>query len=268
MRAKKSLGQNFLVSRAVAAAMLRAADVAPEDIILEVGPGKGFITEFLLAAGAGKVVAVEKDDRLIDVLREKFAHAIKTGKCEIIHGDIMETDVENIRGGKPYKVVANIPYYITGELIRFLLENKTPPQKMVIMVQKEVAERIVARDGKESILSISVRAYGVPRYIKTVPARYFRPQPSVDSAILSIADISANHFTNTDKDLFFTIVKNGFAHKRKLLRGNLGNIYEKEAIKEIFNICAVKETARAEECGLVDWICITRGIKNHLTREL
>src|SRR3989344_3189802 len=157
MRAKKSLGQNFLTSHAVAQDIIAAAHITPDDVVLEIGPGKGFLTEGLLQK-AKKVIAVEKDGRMVEYLKDKFREEIRNGKLELIHQDILSFDPAGcglrVTG---YKLIANIPYYITGEILRTFLSGDTQPSLMVLMVQKEVAERIVARDGKESILSMSVK---------------------------------------------------------------------------------------------------------------
>src|SRR3990167_6163537 len=163
---KKSLGQHFLRNRAILKRIVEAGNISAEDTVLEVGPGEGVLTELLLKQ-AGKVIAVEKDDRLIPVLEQKFAAEIASGEFELIHADILEFSIFNFQfSKKPYKIVANLPYYITGQFLRkFLQGTECPPHTMVLLLQKEVARRIVASDKKESILSISVKAYGTPKYI-------------------------------------------------------------------------------------------------------
>ena len=262
MRAKKSLGQNFVTSHAVAQDIIAAAHITPDDVVLEIGPGKGFLTEGLLQK-AKKVIAVEKDGRMVEYLKDKFREEIRNGKLELIHQDILSFDPAGcglrVTG---YKLIANIPYYITGEILRTFLSGDTQPSLMVLMVQKEVAERIVARDGKESILSMSVKAYGTPRYIQKVPARYFSPEPNVDSAVLLIENISKNNFTNTeDEKMFFELMKRGFAHKRKMLWGNLKNFYDTQKLKEGFEGCGIASTARAEKLSLLNWQCLSEYIK-------
>lgn len=269
-KAKKSLGQNFLHAPHIISAMVHAARVgeavAQGAVVLEVGPGKGALTESLLETGT-RVLAVEKDDRAIPFLQEKFAEHIKKGNLSLIHGDILELDIQKTLEQNKYIVVANIPYYITGEMLRKFLENKTPPQRMVLMVQKEVAERIVTREkggnglGKESILSISVKAFGSPHYVVTVPARNFRPEPNVDSAVILIDNISHAFFDNMAQNIdkyivmssFFTLVKTGFAHKRKVLISNLREKVPKELLLELWTTCGLNEKARAEEISLENW---------------
>lgn len=203
MYAKKSLGQHFLTSTRAIESIIDAGDVVAEDIILEVGPGRGVLTEKLLVFAA-KVIAVEKDRELIPILEEKFKKEIKSDKLDLLEKDVLEFDPETLRFyDLPYKVIANIPYYITGQFLRKFLETTYQPERMVLMLQKEVAERIVAKDKKESILSISVKAYGKPRYVETVKAGSFSPAPNVDSAILSIENISKEFFDSFSEAEFF-----------------------------------------------------------------
>ncbi len=267
MRAKKSLGQNFLTSRGVARDIVAAADITPDDIVLEIGPGKGFLTEYLLQKSGG-VIAVEKDDRMVEYLKDKFAEEISGGKLKLVHEDILAFNpARHGLFATSYKLIANIPYYITGEILRSFLSGDTQPSRMVLMVQKEVADRIVARDGKESILSTSVRVYGTPRYIQKVPARYFSPKPKVDSAVLLIENISKNNFVGAkDEKNFFELVKRGFAHKRKMLLGNLKSFYSTEKIEGGFEKCGIMPTTRAENLSLNRWLCLSNEIKNE-TKE-
>lgn len=274
IHAKKSLGQNFLNSKTVARDIVRAGELSSADTVLEIGPGKGFLTAEILASGA-RVVAVEKDDRMIPLLTEKFGEEIKMKQFVLIHGDIMEViadqgpasnqlirvlDMKKSGAGscQRYKLIANIPYYLTGQIIRTFLEAKSKPERMILMVQKEVAMRIVARDKKESILSIAVKAYGVPKLIKKVPARYFTPAPKVDSAILAIENISGNNFSDSIAEKrFFEIVRAGFAHKRKVLAGNLKGLFG-EHILEMLSEAGVAENARAENLSLGQWLTIVK----------
>src|SRR3989344_7754683 len=184
MRAKKSLGQHFLKNEKALATIVKAGNVSVKDTILEIGPGTGALTEKLLAANC-QVLAIEKDDKLYEFLKTKFEKEIKNGKLRLIHDDILEFDLSKLEAIS-YKLISNIPYNITGAILKKFLETNYQPERMVLLVQKEVAERIVARNNKESILSISVKAYGTPRYIETVKAGSFVPVPKVDSAIMVI----------------------------------------------------------------------------------
>lgn len=255
--AKKSLGQNFLHAPQVVSAMVHAGNITQESIVLEVGPGKGALTSKLLETGS-KVVAIEKDDRAIPFLHEKFQNEIKSGQLEIIHGDILEfneTSFEKFKGG--YTLIANIPYYITGEFMRKFLESSMPPKKIVVMVQKEVARRIV--DSKESILSISVKVYGSPKYICSVPRKFFRPMPNVDSAVLMIDDISKKFFEvapnspKINEKYFFEVLKAGFAHKRKVVIRNLEEKIPREMLETIWEREKLSKDLRAENISLEVW---------------
>lgn len=259
MRAKKSLGQHFLTSDAIARDIVAAANLKRDDIALEVGPGKGFLTGHLLRA-AGKIIAVEADTRMVKYLKDKFAKELRIGKLELVHQDILSFDPTSYRlPDTGYKLVANIPYYITGEILRKFLGGEPQPSRMALLVQKEVAERIVAFGGKESILSLSIKAYGAPRIAGYVPARFFTPQPDVDSAILAVEDISRERFkTGVEESRFFRALKQGFSHKRKMLRGNLLREYPEDRVTKMFKACAVVPSTRAEELSLAQWFCAGR----------
>jgi len=266
--AKKSLGQNWLKSKGALLKMLEAGEVTGKDIILEVGPGKGALTEKLLEK-ASKVIAVEKDDRLIEFLKEKFAVEITANKLEIIHGDILDFNPANFKlTAGNYKLIANIPYYITGQFLRKFLESDYQPERIVVMVQKEIAQRIIANnpekqgEKKESLLSISVKAFGTPKIVMKVGKENFSPAPKVDSAILLISNISKKLFVldgqaenKVTEEKFFKILHAGFAHKRKILMGNLKEGIEvRENLEEIFNVCKIPLKARAEELSIEDWV--------------
>lgn len=248
---KKHFGQNFLTQPKIAQDLVDAGKITANDTAMEIGPGKGVLTEKILATGA-KLIAVEKDRDLISLLNEKFKAEIEKKQLIIINSDIRDIEIEKLKINN-YKLIANIPYYITGEIIRNFLETKNQPRTMVLMVQKEVAERIVARNGKESILSISVKAYGEPKLIKKVSAGSFFPKPKVDSAILKIENISRNNFKKyelSEKD-FFNIVKKGFRSPRKQLRSNLK--IESKKWEDICRKMKISEKIRAEDLKINDW---------------
>lgn len=257
IRAKKTLGQNFLNSRAIARQITAAGELSPGETVLEVGPGKGFLTRELLATGA-HVVAVEKDARLIPLLGEKFAREIDSGQLVVIRGDIIDlAHNDTLPLPSSYKIVANIPYQITGQIIRLFLESSKRPARIILMVQKEVAHRIIARDGKESMLSLAVKAYGAPRIVRKVPARYFSPQPKVDSAVIAIENISGKHFANRAEEIaFFEILRAGFSHKRKYLSRNLRAVLGEDTPR-IMEAIGIAPTARAEEITLATWLTLT-----------
>ncbi len=287
MYKKKSLGQHFLQSKAYLNAVADAADIKKGELVLEIGPGEGALTEVLLDRGA-RVVAIEKDHRLIAVLTEKFAKEIANKKFTLLEDDALTfafagrdllnkslaqglpveaglddrrtEDPRGLLGSKPrpekYNVVGNIPYYITGALIRKYLTEKKQPTTLVFLVQKEVAERI-AKSKKESILSLSVKAYGVPIYVKTVPRGAFVPAPGVDSAILLVKNISRKNFRNVKhEELFFTLVKAGFAQKRKLLKRNIEKVLGNKTT-ELMEKAGIPAQARAEDVALKQWLVLS-----------
>lgn len=231
--------------------MVHASQISTDSIVLEAGPGKGILTKGLLEAGA-RVIAVEKDDRVIPFLTEKFKIEIENGKLIIIHGDILEFDPaeHGLKNGE-YIIAANIPYYISGEFLRKFLESESQPTRMVVMLQKELAKRIV--DEKGSILSMAIKAYGEPKYVTSVPRKFFRPIPNVDSAVLLIDNISKKFFENSDEKAFFEVLKAGFAHKRKVLIKNLENVISKDKLVRIWEENRWLSTVRAEELKLGDW---------------
>lgn len=256
MKAKKSLGQNFLTSTAALATMITTGEVGSNDTVVEIGPGKGILTTELLK-NASKVIAIEKDHTLMELLRVTFFQEILDEKLILLNEDILEVDLTEYISSGPYKIIANIPYNITGAIIKQFLTNTHQPTSMTLMVQKEVAERIVVRDGKESVLSISVKVFGEPSYIKKVPARYFKPQPKVDSAILHIHNISKENLPSKETELqFFHLLKTGFKHKRKTLISNLAREFEKEKVVTIFQQLDINPKIRPENIGIETWLKI------------
>jgi len=253
MEKKKSLGQHFLNSVHYLAKIADSAELAAYELVLEVGPGDGALTRELLLHKA-RVVAVEKDLRLVPVLQKTFAKEIADGSLTLIEADILKFDISNCAAlGGSYKVVANIPYYITGALLKKLLTSAHQPTQTVLLLQKEVAERI-ARSKKESILSISVKVYGDPTYVCTVPSGAFAPPPDVDSAVLVIKNISRKHFsTAKQEERFFALVRAGFAQKRKLLARNLEPLLGKN-YSNILKKAGIVSNARAEDVPLVRWV--------------
>lgn len=258
LQAKKSLGQHFLNSKHVLEVIIECAKIEKGEQILEIGPGTGILTEALLLAGAN-VIAIEKDDRAIDLLNEKFRGQISSKQLQIIRGDILENTPDDLPKDT-FKVVANIPYYITGAILEKFLEGETRPTSMVLLVQKEVAERIVARDGKESVLSISVKAFGEPRLIAKVPRGAFTPPPTVDSAVLAIENISDGLFVKNGLDIkrFFEIVKAGFAHKRKFAIRNLESLIDKKVLENSWHTIGLDLKTRAEDITVNQWLEITK----------
>jgi 16S rRNA (adenine1518-N6/adenine1519-N6)-dimethyltransferase len=254
--AKKSLGQNFLKSHAVVEKMIVAGNVTSADVVLEIGPGKGVLTEALLKTGA-HVVAIEKDRELLPMLREKFSQEIASQQLTLIQEDVLKFNPATCHLlNTTYKLVANIPYYITGEILEKFLSSAHQPTCAVLLVQKEVVQRIVARDGKESILSISVKAFGTPKSVMNVSKKYFSPAPKVDSAVLAIENISKNNFKTVSEQKFFKIVKAGFAHKRKVLTSNLSAHIKKETLEAFLVEHGRSTSVRAEELSVSHWLSL------------
>lgn len=260
-RAKKSLGQNFLTSVPALNKIVEAGSLTDKSTVLEIGPGRGALTKKLLETGA-TVFAIEKDSDLIPYLSELFQDYIQKKKFILIEGDILTVDLEKIGLGtgkyKKYNVIANIPYYITGEIIRLFLEKETKPEIIVFLVQKEVAERIVCKDKKESVLSLSIKAYGTPRYIATVPKGSFAPSPKVDSAIVQII-IDKKGFKNKKEETnFFALVKTGFKAKRKKVFSNILPLLKKETLEEFFATHKININTRPEQIPFEIWLELSR----------
>lgn len=250
---KKSLGQHFLRNDVVPKWLCDAGRVAPGDIVFEIGPGTGALTRELLMRGA-RVIALEADARAITVLEEEFAAELATGQLCLHHGDARTIDFITLGlTDHSYKCIANIPYYLSGHLFRTMLESAVQPTDLVFLVQKEVAERI-ARAEKESLLSLSVKVYGDPTYVKTVSRGHFTPPPEVDSAIVAVTNISRNHLANVDATHFFTILHLGFAQKRKQLLGNLAKQYDRTQLTHIFSTLTLPIDIRAEDVSLNMWL--------------
>lgn len=255
MYAKKSLGQNFLTSIPARIAIVEAGEVTPADHIFEIGPGRGFLTKALLETGA-HVTALEKDRDLIPTLSSMFK---EYSNFSLIEGDALTYEPE--KGN--YKLIANIPYYITGAILERYLSHTNQPSMMVVLVQKEVAERICAKGGKESILSLSVKAFGEPKLVYRVSKGSFNPAPTVDSAVLQVKHISRNNFKNQyHEQLFFKAVKMGFAHKRKLLLSNLKEHFPSQNLPLLFEELSFPPSVRAEDLPLSSWLKLSEKLSS------
>jgi len=250
----KKYGQNYLMTKIYIDKMLEAGEINKEDLVVEVGLGFGVLT-FALVEKAGKVVAFEIEQKLKDYWEEN-----KSENLEIVWGDVMRKFNEvNL---KKYKLIANLPYQITSGILRMFLEMENKPEKIVVMVQKEVAERITAKKGDMSVLAISVKYYGQPRVVAKVTKGNFWPSPKVDSAVLLIDNIKSPQNDFSD-EYFFTVVKAGFVQKRKQLWRNLsqGLNLDGEKIKSILQEICGNDKIRAEELGVEEWVKIANNIK-------
>jgi 16S rRNA (adenine1518-N6/adenine1519-N6)-dimethyltransferase len=252
---KKSLGQNFLFEPALLERIVKAGDVGPEDTVLEIGPGAGSLTR-ALAGAAARVVAVELDNRLLPVLEHTVGDL---ANVEVVHGDILAINLQPLLGDSRYKVVANIPYYITSALLRRLLEAPHPPALVVLTVQREVAARICARPPEMSLLAVSVQFYGRPRILGRIPAGAFYPAPDVDSAIVRI-DLDAPPLVGPRADGFFELVKAGFSQKRKQLKNTLGAGLTLSAgqAERLLSAAGVDPARRAETLTIEEWLRLWR----------
>jgi 16S rRNA (adenine1518-N6/adenine1519-N6)-dimethyltransferase len=253
----KRLGQNFLIDKNVLRKIAGTAELSKRDVVLEVGPGIGNLT-IELAKRVKKVIAVEKDERMVEILKENLKDF---RNVEIVEGDIREMIFAIVKKiAKDYKVVANIPYYLTSYLIRNLLELKKKPKLIVLMVQKEVAQRICAKPPKMNLLAVSVQVYGKPKIISFVSKNCFWPRPKVDSAIIKIEPKKEDLI---DKDLFFEIVKAGFSQPRKQLINNLSKKLKKkkEIIKKFLSEAKILPTKRAGALSIEDWKKLTKIFK-------
>ncbi len=257
IKSRKRLGQHFLVDEAVLRRIIAAAEITPADTILEIGPGPGILTGEM-AKRAGRVIAVELDNRLAAALKETMAGA---NNVTIINDDILRLDPTTLLTGQTsYKVVANLPYYITSPVLRHLLEATFRPEKMVLMVQREVAEAIAAVPGRRSLLSISVQYYGEPRIVDTVPAEAFYPAPEVDSALLNIEVYRQPAVRVSDEKGFFKLVRAGFTASRKQIANSLaqGLGMDKKTTLVMLAEAGIQPQRRAETLTLEEWAGLWR----------
>lgn len=253
------LGQHFLTHQWAAGALAHAAHIQPGETIVEVGPGKGILTKELLKHG--RVLAIEKDEELSELLKETFKDKIKEGHLTLIDGDVRDfiPETYGLESGS-YVVAANIPYYITGEIIRQFLTAKAKPRALALLIQKEVAQRIVST--KESLLSLSVKAYGTPKIVEKVSKKHFSPPPKVDSAIILIDMVSDTFFKTMSEEVFFKVLHAGFASKRKTLVNNLSVVFEKELVLNALAQAGIPEKSRAEEVHLSEWSTLIGALIN------
>lgn len=259
LRPRKSLGQNFLIDEGALARIAAAAALTADDAVLEIGPGLGSLTRHL-AVAARQVVAVEIDQTLLPVLAEVVAgHP----NVRVVHADVLTVDPAELSEGQRYKVVANIPYYITSAVIRHLLEARVRPDVIVLTVQREVAERICAAPGDLSILAVSVQAYARAELVARIPAGAFYPRPDVDSAVVRLTALPEPAFGSLDADRFFRVVKAGFGQKRKQLRNALsaGLRQPAQAIDAWLAQANIDPTRRAETLSLDEWRALANAME-------
>ena len=262
VKPNKILGQNFLIDKNILEKIIDSADLKPTDVVLEVGPGIGALTKEL-SLKAGKIIAVEKDKNMVEVLKKTLSDY---KNIKIINGDILKIKNYKI---KNYKVVANIPYYLTSPLIRKFLESANPPSEMILMIQKEVAQRICSKPPDMSLLAVSVQFYAEPKIISYVSKNCFLPAPKIDSAIIKITPrrpTSREAGSRTSPDLFFRVVKAGFSHPRKQIAGNLAKNLkiDKKTAQEWLKKNSIDPAQRAETLSVENWKNLTNSFSlNH-----
>lgn len=249
---KKSLGQHFLTSDAIPQVMANAAGLSAGDAVLEIGPGSGMLTRTLLRRGA-IVTALEADRRALSLLHNTFADKIRSGQLTLHHGDARAYNAGALGlHDREFTVIANIPYYLSGRLFRLLLAPPVQPRAMVLLVQKEVARRVTALS-QQSLLSLSVAVYGTARYVTTVSRSHFTPPPSVCSGVVHVFDIHNPFSTPQQAAWFFTLLRCGFAQKRKQLGPLLAHTYGRDNARQALEKAEVSYTARAEAVPLHRW---------------
>ncbi|MGA7731758.1 MAG: 16S rRNA (adenine(1518)-N(6)/adenine(1519)-N(6))-dimethyltransferase RsmA [Chloroflexia bacterium] len=264
---KKRLGQHFLRDRSVPPRIAEAANLRPDDYVVEIGPGLGILTEELarkLDPGEGRLVAVELDGDLLPTLRESFSDR---AYVTFVQADVLDVSPGTLSEGRPYKVVANLPYYITSAILRHFLDAEHKPISLTVMVQREVADRMTARPPDMSLLAVAVQFYGKPRTVFRVPPGAFRPPPKVDSSVVHIEVYSpeGRPVRPTSEDAFFRVVHAGFSQKRKQLVNTLssGLSLPKEAARQALQAAGISPDRRAETLSLEEWA----GLEEAMRRE-
>ncbi len=260
LRPRKGLGQHFLVSERAVRRIVKAASLGPGDVVVEVGPGVGVLTK-LLAREAKSVIAVELDEAIIPVLREYLGGA---GNVRIIQGDVLAIGAaEIVPHDCSYKVVANLPYYITSAAIRHFLEDPHPPDMMVLTVQWEVARRLTAAPPRMSLLSVSVQVYGRAEMLFRIPAGAFYPPPKVDSGVVRIKRYHSPLVLPERREHFFRVVKAGFSQRRKQLHNSLsgGLRMSSESVGEVLRQAGIQPSRRAETLSIEEWIRLSEGFR-------
>ena len=256
---RKKFGQNFLIDPHVLDKIVDAAEVTEDDFVLEIGPGIGTMTQYLCER-AKKVLAVEIDDKLIPILQETLS---AYDNVEVIHGDILKQDIQAIadkyNDGKPIKVVANLPYYITTPIIMQLLESRVPLANVTVMVQKEVAERMQAKPGTKEYgaLSLAVQYYANPYLAANVPPNCFMPRPNVGSAVIRLDCLKKNPIEVKDEKLMFRLIRASFNQRRKTLQNGICNSgelnFSKEEVARALEALGLPAAIRGEKLGLEEF---------------
>jgi 16S rRNA (adenine1518-N6/adenine1519-N6)-dimethyltransferase len=263
LHAQKGLGQNFLQDLTALDKIIQAAEIQPDDVVLEIGPGLGSLTRYL-ALSAKSVTAVELDRELIPVLQTVLAPYPNT---RIVEGDILQVSLASLVDTDDYLVVANVPYYITSAIFRHLLETSPRPRRMVLTIQKEVAERICAKPGDMSLLALSVQVYGQPKIVTILPAEAFFPVPKVDSAIIRVDMLPQPRIPAPLLNTFFHMAKAGFSQKRKTLRNSLsaGLRLSPAETGQLLELSGIDPMRRAETLNLDEWGSLCQQYQKHIS---
>jgi 16S rRNA (adenine1518-N6/adenine1519-N6)-dimethyltransferase len=259
---KKGLGQNFLADQNHLEKIVAAAELSPADVVLEIGPGLGALSVYL-AARVKNVTAIEIDPLLVDILKVELSaspnfQVVQANILALDPAEVLREHVPSFSPGDPYYVVANLPYYITSAILQHLLEAPHPPARLVVTVQKEVAQRIVAKPGQMSLLAVSVQFYGRPRLAHTIPAQAFVPPPKVDSAVLRIDRHPHPQPAVASPAAYFRLVKAGFSQKRKQLKNSLaaGLGRPQAEVAALLTAAGIDPTRRAETLSLDEWAAL------------
>jgi 16S rRNA (adenine1518-N6/adenine1519-N6)-dimethyltransferase len=263
LRANKGLGQNFLQDLTALEKIIEAAEIQPDDVVLEIGPGLGSLTRYL-ALSAKSVTAVELDRELIPALQTVL---VPYPNARVVEGDILQVTPSSLVDTDDYLVVANVPYYITSAIFRHLLETSPRPRRMVLTIQKEVAERICAKPGDMSLLALSVQVYGQPKIAAIIPAEAFFPVPKVDSAIIRVDMLPQPRVPAPLLDTFFQMAKAGFSQKRKTLRNSLsaGLRISTSDAGQLLEKSGVDPMRRAETLSLDEWDSLCQQYQEHVS---
>lgn len=253
---RKSLGQNFLHDPGVLEKIVTSADLTPETTVLEIGAGTGALTD-VLARHAGHVIALELDDRMEPILQDRLGGY---DNVQLVFADVLHTEIDTLMGDQAYMVVANVPYYITSAILRHLLEAANRPQRLVMTVQLEVAERIVAKPGDMSLLAVSVQYYTRPKIIMRLNPAVFYPRPDVTSAVIRLDTHAAPPVEVPDEASFFAVVRAGFGQKRKQLKNTLaaGLRLSNDQAVGLLEQAGIDPRRRAETLSLDEWAAVTR----------
>ena len=262
LRPRKALGQHFLVDQSVLRRIAEAADLREDEAVIEVGPGPGFLTGELLPR-VGRVIAVEKDERMAELLGSEL---LPHPRLTVVAADILSIAPGELLAGtggpKEYKVVANLPYYAAAPILRHFLEAEVKPKLLVVLLQKEVAESVVASPGGMSILSVAMQLYAVPRLVGLVPAESFYPPPKVESAIIRL-DVLGEPAVAVEPERFFTVVRAGFSAPRKQIANSLakGLGVERPQVAGALEAAGVSGQRRAETLSLEEWAALCRALE-------